>query len=123
MGLPRVRRAPATAVLASVAAVIAPLALGAPAQAGVAASTFTRAVPGLGLEQWSTQTLVPGVSVNGSEGFTLVEEAEFMRSIGAVDALNLDGGGSTEMAVNGQLVNDPSGGSVRAVGDTVQVLP
>ena len=46
-----------------------------------------------------------------------------MRSLGAVDALNLDGGGSTEMAVDGQLVNDPSGGTVRAVGDTVQVLP
>jgi exopolysaccharide biosynthesis protein len=66
---------------------------------------------------------VDGRLADGSEGFTLAEEAEFMRSLGVIDALNLDGGGSTEMAVNGQLVNDPSGGTVRAVGDTVQVLP
>jgi exopolysaccharide biosynthesis protein len=67
---------------------------------------------------------VDGRLTDGSEGFTLVEEAEFMRSLGAVDALNLDGGGSTAMAVNGQLVNNTSDATgERAVGDTVQVLP
>ncbi|MGV9455367.1 phosphodiester glycosidase family protein [Streptomyces sp. NPDC003635] len=62
----------------------------------------------------------PGVS----EGFTLAEAARFMRSLGAVQALNLDGGGSTAMAVDGALVNVPSDATgERAVGDTVQVLP
>ncbi|ADI06141.1 secreted protein [Streptomyces bingchenggensis BCW-1] len=62
----------------------------------------------------------PGVS----EGFTLAEGAEFMRSLGAERALNLDGGGSSAMAVAGELVNAPSDAAgERPVGDTVQVLP
>ncbi|MGW3160425.1 phosphodiester glycosidase family protein [Streptomyces sp. NPDC001089] len=62
----------------------------------------------------------PGVS----EGFTLAEAARFMRSLGAVRALNLDGGGSTAMAVDGKLVNVTSDATgERAVGDTIQVLP
>ncbi|WP_329284641.1 phosphodiester glycosidase family protein [Streptomyces sp. NBC_01455] len=62
----------------------------------------------------------PGVS----EGFTLAEAARFMRSLGAVRALNLDGGGSTAMVVNGTLVNVTSDATgERAVGDTIQVLP
>lgn len=67
---------------------------------------------------------VDGRLTDGSEGLTLVEEAEFMRSLGAVQALNLDGGGSTAMAVNGALVNNTSDATgERAVGDTIQVLP
>jgi exopolysaccharide biosynthesis protein len=47
-----------------------------------------------------------------------------MRSLGTVDALNLDGGGSTAMAVNGVLVNNPSDAAgERPVGGTIQVLP
>jgi exopolysaccharide biosynthesis protein len=47
-----------------------------------------------------------------------------MRGLGAVNALNLDGGGSTAMAVNGAVVNKPSDATgERPVGDTVQVLP
>ncbi|MFF3467054.1 phosphodiester glycosidase family protein [Streptomyces sp. NPDC002619] len=67
---------------------------------------------------------VDGRQSGGSEGFTLQEAAAFMRSLGAVDALNLDGGGSTAMAVNGALVNKPSDATgERAVGGTIQVLP
>jgi exopolysaccharide biosynthesis protein len=67
---------------------------------------------------------VDGRLTAGSEGFTLQEEAEFMRSLGAVQALNLDGGGSTAMAVDGQLVNHTSDATgERPVGDTIQVLP
>ncbi|MFD4876480.1 phosphodiester glycosidase family protein [Streptomyces sp. NPDC058420] len=44
--------------------------------------------------------------------------------MGAVQALNLDGGGSTAMAVDGSLVNHTSDATgERAVGDTIQVLP
>ncbi|WP_241777518.1 phosphodiester glycosidase family protein [Streptomyces sp. CT34] len=67
---------------------------------------------------------VDGRRKGGSEGFTLAEGAAFMRSLGAVQALNLDGGGSTAMAVNGRLVNTPSDVTgERAVGDTIQVVP
>ncbi|MET8145542.1 phosphodiester glycosidase family protein [Sphaerisporangium sp. NPDC005288] len=67
---------------------------------------------------------VDGRLSGGSEGFTLAEGAAFMRSLGAVRAINLDGGGSTAMAVNGALVNHPSDATgERPVGDTVQVLP
>ncbi len=46
----------------------------------------------------------PGVSV----GMTLQELAEYLLSLGATDAMNLDGGGSTTMFLNGKIVNIPS---------------
>jgi exopolysaccharide biosynthesis protein len=39
---------------------------------------------------------------------TLNELAGFMKSIGCLNAMNLDGGGSTVMYVNGKVVNQPS---------------
>ena len=51
------------------------------------------------------------VAVDGREGasvgMTLRELAGFMQSIGCVNAMNLDGGGSTVMYVNGHVVNMP----------------
>lgn len=62
----------------------------------------------------------PGWSV----GMTLPEAARLMRSLGARDALNLDGGGSTTMTVRGQVVNRPSDrGGERPVGDGLFVMP
>ena len=46
----------------------------------------------------------PGYSV----GMTLEEFAELFVSLGADRALNLDGGGSTTMVINGRIVNRPS---------------
>jgi exopolysaccharide biosynthesis protein len=46
-----------------------------------------------------------------SRGVTLDELARLMVEAGAVDALNLDGGGSSTLVVNGTLVNRPTGGS------------
>ena len=43
-----------------------------------------------------------------SVGLTLVELANFMKSLGCTNAINLDGGGSTVMYVNGQIVNRPN---------------
>lgn len=42
-----------------------------------------------------------------SVGLTLMELADFMKSLGCVNAINLDGGGSTVMYVNGSIVNRP----------------
>ncbi len=51
------------------------------------------------------------VAVDGREGssvgMTLMQLANFMKSAGCINAMNLDGGGSTVMYVNGQVVNSP----------------
>lgn len=43
-----------------------------------------------------------------SAGMSLAELASLFRRLGATEALNLDGGGSTAMVVRGQVVNRPS---------------
>ena len=43
-----------------------------------------------------------------SIGLTLMELASLMKELGCVNAMNLDGGGSTVMYVNGQVVNRPA---------------
>jgi len=45
---------------------------------------------------------------NNSVGMTLPELAKFMQSIGCVNAMNLDGGGSTVLYVKGRVVNNPA---------------
>lgn len=52
---------------------------------------------------------------NNSAGLTLSELATYMLRLGAKDAVNFDGGGSSVMAVNGRIVNKPSDGKERAV--------
>lgn len=51
------------------------------------------------------------VTVDGREsssiGMTLNELANFMKSIGCYNAMNLDGGGSTVLYINGRVVNHP----------------
>lgn len=51
------------------------------------------------------------VAVDGREkasvGMTLWELASLMKSIGCINAMNLDGGGSTVLYVNGKVVNHP----------------
>ena len=43
-----------------------------------------------------------------SEGLSLYELAEFMQSLGAQTAYNLDGGGSSTMYFNGEIINNPT---------------
>ena len=44
-----------------------------------------------------------------SRGVRLEELAMILADLGAVDALNLDGGGSSTLVVHGQLLNNPAG--------------
>jgi hypothetical protein len=46
-----------------------------------------------------------------SRGVSLVELAQMMQNLGAVEAVNLDGGGSSAMVVDGHLLNRPEGGT------------
>lgn len=60
-----------------------------------------------------------------SAGLTLRQLAEFMQGLGVTTAYNLDGGGSSTMYWNGQVINNPttSGRSVkeRSVSDIVYI--
>ncbi|TCC32361.1 phosphodiester glycosidase family protein [Kribbella sindirgiensis] len=61
-----------------------------------------------------------------SVGTTMDETAAVAKALGLSDAINLDGGGSTAMALgDGTVVNRPSstGGAERAVGDAVVFVP
>jgi len=65
---------------------------------------------------------------NSSIGMTQKEMAEFMLKIGAYNALNLDGGGSTTMVARKpgtnslNIVNSPSDGSARIVSTAIGVF-
>lgn len=62
----------------------------------------------------------PGYSV----GVSFDESARLMQSLGCEQATNLDGGGSTTIAVDGKLFNHPSDtAGERAVGEAIVVKP
>lgn len=54
-----------------------------------------------------------------SDGATLLELAQIMKALGCVNALNLDGGGSSAIIAGGTLLNKPSDGTQRAVASVV----
>jgi hypothetical protein len=65
------------------------------------------------------------VTVDGgqawSRGVSLPDLALLMQRLGAVNAINLDGGGSSTMAVGGGVVNAPSDGRERPIADALLV--
>jgi phosphodiester glycosidase len=66
------------------------------------------------------------VTVDGrsesSSGMSLAELASLMQSLGAFQALNLDGGGSTTLVLRGRLANHPSDSTgERAVGNALLI--
>jgi len=68
------------------------------------------------------------VTVDGrseeSGGIGLPDLAEMLLEMGATDAMNLDGGGSTTMFAGGKVVNKPSDKEgERTVGDAILVFP
>lgn len=60
-----------------------------------------------------------------SQGLTLYELAKFMQGLGALTAYNLDGGGSSTMYFNGEVINKPTTNgrkvSERSVSDIVYI--
>lgn len=59
-----------------------------------------------------------------SKGCTLEEWARILKNnFGAVEAINLDGGGSSELFFKGKLINKPSDGRERFIGDALTILP
>ena len=59
-----------------------------------------------------------------SLGLSITETGAVADALGMVDGMNLDGGGSTTMVTNGQVVNQPSDATgERPIGDALLVLP
>ena len=58
-----------------------------------------------------------------SIGMTLTELAYFLKTLGAVDALNFDGGGSSTTVVRGNIKNIPVDGAERKVGNAILIKP
>jgi hypothetical protein len=58
----------------------------------------------------------------GELGLSIPETAAVARSLGMIDTINLDGGGSTAMVIRGSLISHPSDASgERPVGDAIVI--
>ena len=66
--------------------------------------------------------VVDGRQEGLSRGINFAQQSELMLRLGCTDALNLDGGGSSTMWVNGEIVNSPSDGHPRAVAVALVLL-
>jgi Phosphodiester glycosidase len=67
---------------------------------------------------------VDGRAPEYSAGLSFEEEAAVMRALGAREAVNLDGGGSTTMTVRGNVVTRPSDATgERPIADAIVVRP
>ena len=77
----------------------------------------------IGVDKYGRYLIVVADGRQGfySTGLTLTELAFTMQKLGAVNALNLDGGGSTAIALRGKLINRPSDGSERSVSNAILV--
>ncbi|WGT46483.1 phosphodiester glycosidase family protein [Tessaracoccus lacteus] len=65
--------------------------------------------------------VVDGRETGYSRGVTMTELAEIMQGLGATEAYNLDGGGSSELWFNGEVINQPSNGGERATSDILYI--
>lgn len=65
--------------------------------------------------------VVDGRDTGYSRGLTMTELAGIMQGLGATEAYNLDGGGSSELWFNGEVVNQPSNGGERATSDILYI--
>ncbi len=64
-----------------------------------------RSAVGLGKNGRLYLIAVDGKREDHSTGFTLKQLAEFLKTMGLKDAINLDGGGSTTLVLDGKIVN------------------
>ena len=60
---------------------------------------------------------------SSSAGMTLQELASYLVKLGAWQACNFDGGGSSEMVLDGKILNTPSDGRERPVSVGLGVFP
>jgi len=65
--------------------------------------------------------VIDGRDEGYSRGATLTEAAEILIGLGATTAYNLDGGGSSTMYFDGEVVNQPSNGGERGTSDILYI--
>lgn len=74
---------------------------------------------------WDGKVLL--VTIDGrsrnSVGATIPEASRYMAALGAREAMNLDGGGSSTMVVGARVINRPSDGFERAVSNGLLIFP
>lgn len=93
------------------------------AAAGFVDARHPRTLVGRDREGDTWLVVVDGRQPGHSAGMSLPELTAFSRRLGLVDALNLDGGGSSTMVVKGSVVNKPSDPTgPRPVSDAIVVL-
>jgi exopolysaccharide biosynthesis protein len=66
--------------------------------------------------------VIDGRQAGWSRGITVNDLRDLFMERGAVNAFNLDGGGSTAMVYDGKVLNKPSGGRLRVVANNIVVL-
>lgn len=67
--------------------------------------------------------VVDGRQSDWSSGVTLERLQNKLAELGVKEGYNLDGGGSSTMVFNGQVLNRPSDGKQRAVANNIVILP
>jgi len=82
-----------------------------------------RTAIGITADQKLLLVTVNGRQPNISVGMTLEELGNLLIELGALEAMNLDGGGSTTMIVRNLVLNLPSDGKERAVANAIVVVP
>lgn len=90
-------------------------------------SAFARGTHPRTVVGWNPKGDVWLVAIDGrrpgySRGMSLRGAAVLLRRLGATEAVNLDGGGSTTFVVKGRVVNKPSGGRERPVANALVVV-
>ncbi len=99
------------------------------AEPGFNAETFYRARHPRTALGWRADGRFVLVAVDGrqprlSVGMTIPELAALLRELGCVEAINLDGGGSTTMVIKNKVLNSPSDpAGERAVSDALLLFP
>lgn len=91
-----------------------------PARVGKSRDRHPRAAVG-----WNKKEII-FVEVDGrqriSDGMTLPELAEFMLTLQCEEAMNLDGGGSAAIWMNGKIMNKPCYGHERSTGNALVLV-
>ena len=90
---------------------------------GIISARHPRSAVGLNAEGSWVFMAVDGRNGMHSSGATISELTEIMRGQGMVYALNLDGGGSTEIIIDGKIYNIPSDGYERRISYGLGAVP
>ena len=90
---------------------------------GIISARHPRSAVGLNAEGSWVFIAVDGRNGMHSSGATISELTEILRGQGMIYALNLDGGGSTEIIIDGKIYNIPSDGYERRISYGLGAVP